>query len=364
MCFIGQVREGVYVNDYDNVHPTILQKYYGVHGKVARRVQGATENYEDEDSGSAPAVDFNNLASWRASFCPITGAIGSANFISADTWKTTIHNEVLNQCDAIDGAADGIIEDPTLCHFDPAMLLCPGDATNSTTCLNAVQVGMVRQIFAPFVYPNGTLIFPGMQPGSEQLAVSKLYAGAPFSYSNDWYKYVLYDPSWDAATFTARDAFYADQRNPSNIRTYPASLARFQRRGGRLLASRRSTPLLRNLMRGMRYAYADMDALGFFRVSGMNHCNGGPGAWVLGQGGGAPAVGIPFDGAHNVLAAVVEWVEKGEPPESITGTKFVDDDVEKGVAFECRHCLFPRSNTLVGEDATDPESWECRWAGD
>jgi hypothetical protein len=43
----------------------------------------------------APAVNFNNLISWRASFFPITGAIGTANFISADTWKTTIHNEVL-----------------------------------------------------------------------------------------------------------------------------------------------------------------------------------------------------------------------------------------------------------------------------
>ncbi|KAJ7793220.1 hypothetical protein B0H14DRAFT_2393724, partial [Mycena olivaceomarginata] len=67
MCFIGQVREGVYVNDYDDVHPTVLQQYYGVHGKVARREPGATgagqlddedipipsaENYEDEDSGS------------------------------------------------------------------------------------------------------------------------------------------------------------------------------------------------------------------------------------------------------------------------------------------------------------------------
>ncbi|KAJ7869213.1 hypothetical protein B0H14DRAFT_2346163 [Mycena olivaceomarginata] len=72
MCFIGQVREGVYVNDYDDVHPTVLQQYYGVHGKVARREPGATgagqlddedipipsaENYEDEDSGSEDGDD-------------------------------------------------------------------------------------------------------------------------------------------------------------------------------------------------------------------------------------------------------------------------------------------------------------------
>ncbi|KAJ6455394.1 hypothetical protein C8R45DRAFT_1188039, partial [Mycena sanguinolenta] len=42
MCFIGQVRDGVYVNDYEDVHPTVLQRYYGVHGPVARRAEGET----------------------------------------------------------------------------------------------------------------------------------------------------------------------------------------------------------------------------------------------------------------------------------------------------------------------------------
>ncbi|KAL0263212.1 hypothetical protein SLS55_002190 [Diplodia seriata] len=338
----------------------------------------AAEKFPDDYDGivaGAPAVDFNNLVSWRASFYPITGAKGSDNFISADTWKTTIHNEVLNQCDGIDGAEDGIIEDPTLCHFNPETLLCSLDATNTTTCLNAIQVGIVRQVFSPFFGLDGGLIFPGMQPGSEEQAVSKLYAGAPFSYSEDWFKYVLYDPTWDAAAFTALDAAYADARNPANIRTWPASLARFQRRGGKLLSyhgqqdnqiSSFNTPrFYHHLRRGMGYSYADMDQFfRFFRVSGMNHCNGGPGAWVLGQGGGAPAAGIPFDAAHSVLAAVVDWVEGGAPPETITGTKFVGDDVASGVAFERRHCLFPRRNTLVGDDPTDPDSWECRWAGD
>lgn len=58
----------------------------------------AAEKFPDDFDGivaGAPAVDFNDLISWRASFYPITGAIGSENFISADTWKTTIHNEVL-----------------------------------------------------------------------------------------------------------------------------------------------------------------------------------------------------------------------------------------------------------------------------
>jgi feruloyl esterase len=75
----------------------------------------------------------------------------------------------------------------------------------------------------------------------------------------------------------------------------------------------------------------------FFRVSGMNHCSGGPGAWVMGQGGNAVA-GVPFEGSRNVLRAVVDWVEKGVAPEYMEGTKFVNDSVALGVDFRRRHC--------------------------
>ncbi len=75
-----------------------------------------------------------------------------------------------------------------------------------------------------------------------------------------------------------------------------------------------------------------------FRIPGMFHCNSGPGAWVLGQGGGAQAAGIPFTPEHNILAALVAWVEEDKAPERIGGVKFLDDVFEKGIAMERRHC--------------------------
>lgn len=78
--------------------------------------------------------------------------------------------------------------------------------------------------------------------------------------------------------------------------------------------------------------------LRFFRISGMFHCNSGPGGWVIGQGGGASAKGIPFERANNVLAAMVAWAENGTAVEDIVGTKFVNDSVELGVDFQHRHC--------------------------
>ena len=129
----------------------------------------------------SPALDFNNLQSWRASFFLITGSNTSSGFISQSSWTTLIHDEILNQCDGLDGVMDGIIEDPNLCHFRPEALLCSKNAF--TKCLTSIQVEMVREIFSPFYGEDGNLIYPAMQPGSEILAAKNLYGGKPFSYS-------------------------------------------------------------------------------------------------------------------------------------------------------------------------------------
>lgn len=78
------------------------------------------------------------------------------------------------QCDLIDGVADGVLEDPLLCHFDPATLICgTGNSTvvNSTTCLTQMQADTVTKIYEP-VYDEGKLIFPGLPLSSELVTYS------------------------------------------------------------------------------------------------------------------------------------------------------------------------------------------------
>lgn len=319
----------------------------------------------------SPAVDFNNLYSWRASFYPLTGNSTDVNFISATTWNTTIHNEVLKQCDEIDGVKDGIIEDPTLCHFNPQELLCQG--YNTSNCLTADQVTIVEKIFSDYRRPNGELIYPGMQPGSEILAATGLYSGRPYAPSYDWFRFVvLDDPAWDPSTYNVEDAVIAFDENPDNIATWPSSLAAFEGASGKLLTfhgqqdqqitSFNSLRFYEHLAAGMGYTPEQLDNFyRLFRVPGMNHCNSGPGAWVLGQGGNAPSKGIPFDADHNILAAVVNWVEEGTAPEAMIGTKFVNDSVDLGVAYTHRHCRWPLNSTYLGGEL-DPhqiDSWVC-----
>lgn len=144
----------------------------------------AAETFPDDYDGivaGAPAVDFNNLQGQRAMFYPVTGPVGSDNFISPETWTGLIHKEVLRQCDGIDGVEDGIIEVPSRCFFDPQALLC--GRRQQVQCLNAAQVEQLEEIYAPYTYDDGTLIYSRMNPGNEEMAIQKLLSGKPFSYS-------------------------------------------------------------------------------------------------------------------------------------------------------------------------------------
>ncbi|KAK6974800.1 hypothetical protein R3P38DRAFT_3335634 [Favolaschia claudopus] len=66
LCFTGQVEKGVYMTEYPNIHPSILQRYYGVHGRVVERQPGETG--ADDEHVPAPSTggaddDASDLAS-------------------------------------------------------------------------------------------------------------------------------------------------------------------------------------------------------------------------------------------------------------------------------------------------------------
>lgn len=68
----------------------------------------------------------------------------------------------------------------------------------------------------------------------------------------------------------------------------------------------------------------------------------------------------PFDTEHNFLAAVVDWVEQGNAPGAMMGTKYVKDDVNQGVLYTHRHCQWPLRSTYLGNDLDplQPSSWK------
>lgn len=346
--------------------------YMGCSGGGRQGVQAAylVPQYYDGILAGSPALNFNYMSAWRASFFVITGAANSSSFIAAETWQGLIHNEVLAQCDALDGVADGILTNPSLCLavFRPETLLC--NAASPTKCLSPAQVDVVRRVFTPLTGTAGQTIYPALSPGAENVATQRLLSGTPFSYSVDWFRYAVYsNPTWDPSSSIA-DADAAQAANPGNAETWPADLSAFRDAGGKLLlyhggADQQITHFDTQrwydfLARGMSASAGELDAwMRFFFVPGMNHCSGGPGAWQIGQSGAA-AAGIGYEAGSNVLAALVEWVEGGSAPESMLGTKFVNDSVGAGVAFRREHCRYPLRSVHLGGEVEEVGSWVCK----
>jgi feruloyl esterase len=78
----------------------------------------------------------------------------------------------------------------------------------------------------------------------------------------------------------------------------------------------------------------------------LDHCDGGVGSWAVGQGSifGHESNKIN-DSDHNILLALVDWVEGGIAPSSIKG---VGDDMDERV-----HCMYPQKSVWSGT------VWKC-----
>ena len=78
------------------------------------------------------------------------GADGTIDFSAAfsDAQLRAVADAVTAQCDALDGLADGMINDFEACNFDPASLTCPAGSTPADgQCLAPAQAQALKDIF-------------------------------------------------------------------------------------------------------------------------------------------------------------------------------------------------------------------------
>jgi hypothetical protein len=80
---------------------------------------------------------------------------------------TMVAEKVMARCDAVDGLADGLIDDPRACDFNPRRDVpsCAAGADNAS-CLTTAQADAIAKVHSGPVV-NGKQLFPGFMPGSE-----------------------------------------------------------------------------------------------------------------------------------------------------------------------------------------------------
>lgn len=293
-----------------------------------------------------------------------------------------IEAEMIKQCDPQDGVTDEIVSDPSGCNFDFEALLCTSNggnsstATNSTDCLTTEQLETVYAAYTDWVDTDQTFIFPGLALG----ASPSFMFSAPSDYGFGLFKYFVYnDTEWDYASLSYADVEAADAIDPGNAAADDfAALSAYKDQGGKVLMYHGGAdPLIpvgsslvfyQTLYQTLAPQGVDLDAFfRFFLVPGMSHCSSSATApWYI-SGGSQQLAGTTHsvpgyeDADHDVVLAVMKWVEEGAAPEKLVATKFTDDDASKGLQSQRPLCVYPKQARYVGSgDVNLPENWECK----
>ncbi|KAF5346153.1 hypothetical protein D9758_009943 [Tetrapyrgos nigripes] len=343
-----------------------------------KSVQDFPEDFDGVMVGAA-GNQWANLIDNFSHIFNVTGSPDAVGFVPLEVWKNVVGPDVLKQCDTIDKVEDEIIEDPSLCNYDPSGLVCSGSGDNSS-CITAEQAETVKRIFSPFFIGNEFIqsrLTPGAESSPEALGV--LLTGDVATFSTEWFKFVVNkDPNLDVKTLGPADWQKNIELDPFNISTFSGDISAFRDRGGKLFAYHGQIDALTPPNNSVIYYNHVSDTLGLsrsqmddfyriLRISGMFHCSQGPGAWNVGQGlFGDTSPGSDYlDPEKNIVMATVRWVEEGTAPDTILGTKFVNDTNSLGVELSRRHCMYPFRNTYDGVgDSTKPESWSCQLVSD
>jgi tannase/feruloyl esterase len=275
-------------------------------------------------------------------------------------------------CDAQDGVADGVLNDPRQCKFDLARMLCK--AGDSNECLTTPQITALKKLYEGPHDAKGALIFPGYVPGAEdgpggwEAWITGLAPGKSllFAFGVGYFSNMVYEKAdWNYRDAKVNDGLDAAEEKTARIlNATDPNLAAFKARGGKLILYHGWNDAAISALNTINYYNSVSSKMGqtesdaftrLYMVPGMHHCAGGPGANSFGQGGeSAP------DAQHNMELALEQWVEKGIAPSAIVATKYVDDKRTKGVKFTRPLCPYPQVAKFKGTgDSNDAGNFVC-----
>src|SRR5688572_20907234 len=305
----------------------------------------AAQRYpEDFDAilAGAPANNHTRMQLSRLAVSVPTARDAAAAVPRAKLAMTT--RAVLDACDANDGVKDGFLSDPRGCTFDVARLQCTSGDGDS--CLTAPQVATMKSAYAPAKLPNGELVFPGKEPGSE--IAWGMVSGTPDAVSASGLQIAHSDEARDPMTFDLeRDLPIVLKTVGYATNAIDPDLRAFKARGGKLLLYHGWNDGLISAGNTVNYHDAVLKTMGRgqddwvrqFMLPGVGHCQGGAGP----------------DQVH-WMAALERWREGGKAPDRIEATRVTGGRVEMTRPL----CPYPQVARYTGTGSTnDAQNFVC-----
>jgi len=270
--------------------------------------------------------------------------------------RAMVHQATIDACDSlVDGAEDGLIENPRTCDFDPGVLLCPtGDGPD---CLTAAQVETARAMYRPVIRPStGEVITTHYLRGSELNWDSPAESPATINALEFFKAAVFEDRTWDheARPINFESDFERANR-PEMIEALNATetdLREFTGRGGKILIVGGWADASTTWSGSVDYyeaVLAEMgetarDGIRLFMIPGMGH--------IMSPRGPR---GFNFDS----LGVLLDWKQTGVAPDQVVVTRY-EDGIETGTR---QVCAYPQVTVYQGAgDVNDAANFACAMA--
>jgi feruloyl esterase len=272
-----------------------------------------------------------------------------------DAQLKAVSAAVLEQCDALDGLRDGMINDFQACRFDPRTQVCKaGRQVNA--CLTATQAQGLAAIFGGARNSRGESLYGrfAFDTGIASAAWRSMHLGSATSQpanatlGRDTLREFSITPA-DTSLDPLRFDFDRDMSRTAETAAINDAVATlltsFAGRGSKMIVyhglsdQAMATGALTEWYDKLtpRSAQGPQQWARLFLVPGMLHCAGGEAT-------------DQFD----MLAAIQEWVEKGRAPDQVLARGRAFPDTVRPL------CPYPRVARFVGGDPKDAASFACR----
>ena len=240
-----------------------------------------------------------------------------------------IGKEVLRQCDALDGIADGLVSSYMACdrRFNPAVtanplanVRCEGGGDSGDSCLSDAQIRAAGAVHGSLSYPfalaHGWTTFSGWPTGSESAANWKTLQARPTPAANFGVlrTRIVRDP--DANLLEVDLAKYAKELRQLSelIDAANPDLSAFRKRGGKLILKVNTTDYTVNPRWVMDYYEKVRQTMGAAAVEEFVRFYVAVGLFHNRNVGRNPLTNALVPGYVDFIAMLDDWVEHGKAP--------------------------------------------------
>lgn len=321
--------------------PPLKYSYWNGCSAGGRQAMKEAQRFPNDFDGivaGSPGLDWTSRATQAVRVAKRLEADPAARIGGAEL--QVLHTAVLDACDALDGARDGLIENPAGCAFDPAAVQCT--TRGAAGCLTAAQVDTARFIYASPKNPRTGRELTGLARGSELGWTDLGWTQSARATGLDQYRFLVFkNPAWTIQQFNFEaDAPRAEETDANTINALDTNLKAFLSRGKMLQYHGWSDPQISPFNSTQYYdrvvqamgAPAIRDSYRLFMAPGMGHCRGGEGPDT-------------FD----AIGALERWVEQGIAPDRLLASRSAGGAVARTRPL----CPYPQVAVYSGRGSLD-----------